>query len=1093
MKKRLLSFGMVLCMVLTLLPTTSFAEEYLEAPVCICKVACTAEAMNAECPVCGAEGASVENCGKYVAPAVEVPEPEPELTAVEKVQAMIDALPTVEKLENADDETVDTAYDAVQDAYDALEELSTEELDQITGLDKLTALLEWFTGPVSTYEGEDYSYLAYTEDNGTITITGLNDTSMTEVIIPASINNVPVTSIGDSAFQNCTSLTSITIPNSVTLIDGYAFDGCTSLTSITIPNGVTSIGFNAFQNCTSLTSITIPNGVTSIGYKVFYRCTSLTSITIPDSVTSIGDSAFAGCTSLTSITIPNGVTSIGDSAFAGCTSLTSITIPNGVTLINNNAFSGCTNLTSITVPNSVTRFGMYVFYYCSNLENIYYIGTEAEWNEIRGISYVPAKKVRYVGDIAQSVTFTPPGDPIYYDGNVKEATVTSNDSDLGDITIKYYDQNGEASPINVGTYTVKIDIAASEKYDAISGYEVGRFTILQAENSFTTDLSIENWTYGDTANNPTATAKFGTPTYSYSSEENGTYEDVPPTNAGTYWVKATVDETENYTGLEAKAQFTILPKIYTVTYAAGSNGIGTVAAGSKTHDVEFTLSSDTFTRAGYEQTGWAASDGGEKVYDLGGTYTANEDITLYPVWSDITDPTGEISIGIKKWTTLLDEIIFDLFFKDTQQVEITASDNSGDTVTIAYLLSNKKLTASELDKKTFDAYKGKFSIEPNNEWIIYAKLTDTTGNYCYINSEGIVLDNIAPVISGIENGKTYCAAQMAAVSDNYDVTVNVNDNPVSLTDGKFTLSPAEGTQTVVVTDKAGNVSDEMIVTVNDGHTYEWQSENGQYWKKCKYCDDETAKKDIPTITINGADAVCITQDYKFSFTLPEGATDAFYGYEFENKGDLGLPAIIENNEPHGVVSLEWYEPSENSFKVYAGAKTADGFEFFVSKTVALKSEHIDAAPKDHMCDICGATLSEHTGGEATCVSKAICDYCGEEYGEVDSTNHNLEKVTAKAATVTETGNIEYWQCKGCGDIFSDQEGKNKIELKDTVIAKNTATTTFTVNAKPAVGNVTKAPKTGDNSHMVLWLVLLFVSGGLLIITGIYGKKKKYNR
>ena len=1050
---------------------------------------------------------------------------------------MIEALPTVEELEDADDETVDAAYAAIQEVYDALDELSTEELDQITGLDKLTALMEWFTGSVSTYEEEDYSYLNYTEDNGKITITGLNDTSMTEVIIPESIDGVAVTSIGDRAFNYCQSLTSITIPNGVTSIGAYAFCNCQSLTSITIPNGVTSIGTcvfyycqsltsitipdsvtsigdGAFNYCQSLTSITIPDSVTTIGANAFNSCRSLTSITIPDSVTTIGSSAFAGCTNLTSITIPNSVTTIGanafyycqsltsitisngvttisDTMFCNCQSLTSITIPNSVTTIDSYAFSNCRNLTSITIPNSVTTINQAAFMYCSELQDVYYIGTEEEWEKINISSYHNDLngKVRYIG-----VTFTPPGD-LTYDGKAKEATVTINDQDLGNITIKYYAQNGEAcseSPINAGTYTVKIDIAATDKYEALSGIEIDRFTIQQAQNSFTNALSIDDWTFGDTPNDPTAEAKFGTPTYSYSTEENGTYTTDQPTNIGTYWVKATVDGTENYTGLEDKKQFAILPK-YIVTYAAGSYGTGTVTAGSKTHDVEFTLSSDTFTRAGYEQTGWAVSDGGEKVYDLGGTYTANEDITLYPVWSDITKPTGEISIGIKKWTTLLDEIIFDLFFKDTQQVEITASDNSGDTVTIAYLLSNKKLTVSELDKKTFDAYEGKFSIEPNNEWIIYAKLTDTTGNYCYINSEGIVLDNIAPVISGIENGKTYCAAQMAAVSDNYDVTVTVNDNPVSLTDGKFTLSPAEGTQTVVVTDKAGNVSDEMIVTVNDGHTYEWQSENGQYWKKCKYCDDETAKKDIPTITINGADAVCITQDYKFNFTLPEGATDAFYGYEFENKGDLGLPAIIENNEPHGVVSLEWYEPSENSFKVYAGAKTADGFEFFVSKTVALKSEHIDAAPKDHMCDICGATLSEHIGGEATCVSKAICDYCGEEYGEVDSTNHNLEKVPAKAATVTETGNIEYWQCKGCGDIFSDQDGKNKIELKDTVIAKNTATTTFTVNAKPAVGNVTKAPKTGDNSHMVLWLVLLFVSGGLLIITGIYGKKKKYNR
>ncbi|MDD6333263.1 MAG: hypothetical protein PUB04_02225, partial [Clostridia bacterium] len=216
------------------------------------------------------------------------------------------------------------------------------------------------------------------------------------------------------------------------------------------------------------------------------------------------------------------------------------------------------------------------------------------------------------------------------------------------------------------------------------------------------------------------------------------------------------------------------------------------------------------------------------------------------------------------------------------------------------------------------------------------------------------------------------------------------------------------------------------------HTYEWQSENGKYWKKCKFCGDETAKKDIPNVTINGADAVCITQDYKFGITLPEGVTEATYGYEFENKGDLGLPAIIENNELFGIVPVTVYEPSENSFKVYAGAKTADGFEFFVSKTVALKSVHTDAEPKDHICDICRVTLSEHTGGEATCKAKAICDYCGEEYGEVDSDKHTggTEIRDAKAATYLEEGYTGDKFCVGCGEKLSAGEVIPKLTHND---------------------------------------------------------------
>ncbi len=188
---------------------------------------------------------------------------------------------------------------------------------------------------------------------------------LTSVRIPES-----VTEIESSAFRDCYSLSSITIPEGVTSIEGLAFNACRSLSSVRIPEGVTSIGNWAFSGCSSLTGITIPEGVTSIGWYAFQGCSSLTSITIPKRVTSIGDSAFRGCSSLTSMRIPEGVTSIGNGVFSDCSGLTSITISESVTSIGWSAFSGCSSLSSITIPEGVTSIENDAFRDCSGLTSV---------------------------------------------------------------------------------------------------------------------------------------------------------------------------------------------------------------------------------------------------------------------------------------------------------------------------------------------------------------------------------------------------------------------------------------------------------------------------------------------------------------------------------------------------------------------------------------------------------------------------------------------------------------------------------------------------------------------------------------------------
>lgn len=373
-----------------------------------------------------------------------------------------------------------------------------------------------------------------------------------------------------------------------------------------------------------------------------------------------------------------------------------------------------------------------------------------------------------------------------------------------------------------------------------------------------TDWYLDDTKYDfDTAvtEDMTLTAKWTANSYTIAFDTNGGSEIAPITqDYGTQIAVPEAPTREGYTftgwdreipttmpaeNMTVTAQWKI--NRYTITFdTAGGNEIAPI---TQEYGTNITAPADP-TREGYTFIGWDKA--------IPETMPA-ENITLKAKWKDIEKPTGEIIIGTNKWHSFLNKLTLGLFFKETQEVTINASDNSG-TVFVSYLVTDRDLSETELGSLVYCAYDEPFLIEPNGEYIVYAMLVDESMNITYLRSDRITLDNIRPVIGGIENGKTYCEAQTVTIDEKYIDTVTVNGTKVTLDEnGGFTLSPADGEQKIIVTDKAGNTA-EMTVTVNDGHTFgEWVSNgDGTHTHKCTV----DGCKGVETMACSGGKATC---------------------------------------------------------------------------------------------------------------------------------------------------------------------------------------------------------------------------------------------
>ena len=467
-----------------------------------------------------------------------------------------------------------------------------------------------------------------------------------------------------------------------------------------------------------------------------------------------------------------------------------------------------------------------------------------------------------------------------------------------------------------------------------------------------------------------------------------------------------IPETMPAENITVKAQWKI--NQYTITF--DTNGGSEIAPITQDYGTEITAP-DNPTRKGYTFKGWDK--------EIPETMPA-ENITITARWKDTEKPTGEIIIGTNKWNEFLNKLTFGIFFKDTQEVTINAVDNSG-VVFVSYLVTDKELSEAELNSLVFRAYEEPFCIDPNGEYIVYVMLVDENINITYLRSDRITLDNIQPVISGIENGKTYCEAQTVTVDEKYVDTVTVNGTAVTLdADGGFVLPPTNGEQKIVVTDKAGNNA-EMTVTVNNGHTFgEWVSDNnGKHTRKCIVdgCDafeTENCSGGNATCTEKAVCDVCGKAYGEFDGTNHKGGVQEWTtrtAFNHEQKWNC-CGAVIVASEAH-----EW----------------KDG----VCRECGYVCLHNDA-DKDHICDYCKKTISEHVDKD----KNHICDYC--------------EKT-----------------------ISAHKDAPTKeIKKADTVTAK--------------LPDDSKSPQTGDNSNLILWIALLIISGGVMKGVTAFGKNKKHS-
>ena len=777
MRKRILSLLLCCVMLIVLLPTAAFAEDSAEEPpVCSCETACMAEAMNADCPICGVEGALPENCAKCAQPADdaavqpegEVSDPQPETV----LTALIGGSETVTEVSTADELTAaiaDSNVSTVRLAGDISISSSLTVLRKVT-LD-LNGYVLKMTGSGSVIILDNKSGIT-----GDLTLIDSNPTAEHKF----KVNGAEPWVLDDSGTE--------------TVYGGIITGGTGS--RIFFSNGVGGGGVIIGSGALTMNGGNIVGCIANRGGGLFLSDGSFT----------MNAGSIVGCSTPNRLTtgeaFHGGIYAFGPMANGDTTGV--ITLTGGLIKNNGRYAINAAYMTTIYANGGEVYGEVHLNQACK-------ITCLAEDN---GITAFKGKTV--IGGTS-SVNPSHVGWGLFYGGLYIYGNTTG-------VIVTYKDGDSEYAKqvLPSGTLATRPDAPA-----ATPGYTFGGWN--KADGTA--------WDYASdkVTDNITLYAKWAANTYTITFDTAGGSEIAPITqDYGTVITAPEAPTREGYTfigwdkeipttmpaeNMTVTAQWEI--NRYTITFdTAGGSEITPI-----TQDYGTVITApEAPEREGYTFIGWDKA--------IPETMPA-ENITLKARWKDTEKPTGEIIIGTNKWQEFLNKLTFGLFFKDTQTVTINAADNSG-TVFVSYLVTDQDLSEAELQSLVFGGYEEPFRIDPNGEYIVYAMLVDESMNITYLRSDRVTLDNVQPVITGIEDGKTCCEAQTVTVAEKYVDTVTVNGTEVTLDEnGRFVLSPADGGQRIVVTDKAGNTA-EMTVTINDGHTFgEWASNgDGTHTRKC---------------------------------------------------------------------------------------------------------------------------------------------------------------------------------------------------------------------------------------------------------------------